>query len=303
MGSYCGFPVADGVCENSNPKYCIDANPLGEEDVGVCILNSLDLLEVPPSWRFSLRRWSLRIVLHDGINLWNHLCRYEEIQKALLATMRPRIGYYKYDSIRVPREPTQCHRDQILEETSIRSVATKDCCAKRYCQLLPRDKVKSLRQEMWLRNFCMRSAKKLEVHGNMHFNAKGRKVVTLENIEVCCTAWYIIHAVSKAEFYGFQNYLLQGQCSWFHGNFGTKKPRVATLQVAATLSTIIMPLADAMPYKTRTLPSGENVVQMVLPTGTKWKNILMDVNEIGEKTGCGPISLSKLSVIKNQQFT
>ena len=63
-----------------------------------------------------------------------------------------------------------------------------------------------------------------------------------------------------------------------------------------------MPLADAMPHKMRTLPSGEKVVQMVLPTGTKWKNILMDVNEVGENVGCGPISLSKLSVIKNQQF-
>jgi hypothetical protein len=63
-----------------------------------------------------------------------------------------------------------------------------------------------------------------------------------------------------------------------------------------------MPLADAMPHKTRTLPLGEKVVQMVLPTWTKWKNILVDVNEVGEKVGCAPISLSKLSVIKNQQF-
>jgi hypothetical protein len=61
-----------------------------------------------------------------------------------------------------------------------------------------------------------------------------------------------------------------------------------------------MPLADAMPHKTRTLPSGENVVQMVLPTGTKWKNILVNVDEVGEKVRCGLISLSKLSVIKNQ---
>ena len=51
----CGVPVADRVCRNSNPKDCIDANPLGEEDVGVCILNFLDPLEVPPSWRFSLQ--------------------------------------------------------------------------------------------------------------------------------------------------------------------------------------------------------------------------------------------------------
>ena len=41
---------------------------------------------------------------------------------------------------------------------------------------------------------------------------------------------------------------------------------------------------------------------MVLPTGTKWKNILTDINEVGRIAGCGSISLSKLSVIKNQQF-
>ena len=57
-----------------------------------------------------------------------------------------------------------------------------------------------------------------------------------------------------------------------------------------------------MPHKTRTLPLGEKVVQMVLSTGTKWKNILTDINEVGCKAECGPISLSKLSVIKNQQF-
>ena len=298
----CGVPVADGVCRNSDPTDCIDANPLGLEDVGVCILNSLLPLEVPPGWRFSLRRWPMRNVLHDGVSLWNHSRRYAEIQQASLATLRPRKGRRKYDSSRVPREPTHYRRDQTLGETSIRSVATKDCCAKKCCQLFPRDKIKSLREEMWLGDFRMRSAKKLEVHRNMHFDVEGRKVVTLENIEVCSKAWYIIHAVSKADFYRFRNYSSQGRRSRFHGNFGTKKPREATLQAAATLSTIIMPLADAMPHRTRTLASGEKVVQMVLPTGTKWKNILKDVNEVGDKAGCGPISLSKLSVIKNLQF-
>jgi hypothetical protein len=75
----------------------------------------------------------------------------------------------------------------------------------------------------------MRSAKKLEVHRNMHFDAGGCKVVTLENIEVCYRAWYIIHAVSKTDFYRFRNYSLQGRRSRFHDNSGTKKPRETTL--------------------------------------------------------------------------
>jgi hypothetical protein len=218
----CGVPVADSVCRNSNPTDCIDANPLGEEDVGVCILNSLLSLEVPPDWRFSLRRWPLRSVLHDGVSLWDHSRRFEEMQQSLFATIRPRQGRRKYDSIRVPRKPTQRRRDHTLGDTSIRSIATKDCCAKKCCQLFFHDKIKSLRQEMWLVDFCMRFAKKLEVHRNMHFDAGGCKVVTLENIEV-------FHAVSKADFYRFRNYSLQGKRYRFHGNSGTKKPREATL--------------------------------------------------------------------------
>ena len=46
----------------------------------------------------------------------------------------------------------------------------------------------------------------------------------------------------------------------------------------------------------------KKVVKMVLPTETKWNNILINVNEVGEKAGCGLISTSKLSVINNQQF-
>ena len=30
--------------------------------------------------------------------------------------------------------------------------------------------------------------------------------------------------------------------------------------------------------------------------------MLVDANDVGQKVGCGPDSLSKLSVIKNQQF-
>ena len=298
-----GDPVADGILRNSAPHECVDASPLGEDDVGVCILNSLLPLEVPLTWRFSLRRWPHREVLHNGVSLWNHGRRHKKTQEALLASRRPRKGLRKYESSRLPRdEALHCRRDRILQDESIRLVATKDCCALNCCQLFPRDKIKSLRQEMWLADYRMRSAKKLEVHRNIHIGAHGRKVVTLENVEVCCVAWYTIHGVSKADFYRFRKHVCLGRRSRFHGNFGTKKPRHASLQAAATLSTIIVPLADAMPHKTRTLPSGEKVVQMVLPTGTKWKNILADINDVGEKTGCVPISLSKLSVIKNQQF-
>ena len=50
-----GVPVADGICRNSDPRECVDANPLGVDDVGECILNYLLPFKVPLMWRFSLR--------------------------------------------------------------------------------------------------------------------------------------------------------------------------------------------------------------------------------------------------------
>ena len=189
-----------------------------------------------------------------------------------------------------------------LGDKSIRLVSAKDCCARKCCQFFSREKIRSLRQEIWLMDFFMRSAKKLKVHRYLHIDTHGYKVVTLEDVEVCCTTWYTIHAVSKADFYRFRKYSSLGRCSRCHGNSGIKKPKEVTLQASVTLSTIIVPLADAMPHNMRTLSLGEKVVQMVLPTSTKWKNILTYINKVGGIVGCGPISLSKLSVIKNQQF-
>ena len=72
-----GVPVANDICRNSDPRECVDANPLGANDVGVCILNSLLPFKVPVTWRFSLRRWPFRRVLHEDISLWDHGRRHE----------------------------------------------------------------------------------------------------------------------------------------------------------------------------------------------------------------------------------
>lgn len=43
----------------------------------------------------------------------------------------------------------------------------------------------------------------------------------------------------------------------------------------------------AMPHKTCTLPNGQKVVQMFLLTRTKWKDVLVDFNDVGIEVGCG----------------
>jgi hypothetical protein len=300
-----GVAVAEGVCRNSHPHDCIDENQLGTDDVGVVIWESLNHSEVDPTHRFSLRRWPLRNVTIDGVSLRDHERRYMEKQIEVLANTRPRKGLRKYETLArsTPTTSNEPKRQRFLGEESIREVATKDCCVHRCCQLFPRDKLKAIREEMWLGDFRLRSTKKLDVHRAIHVNGAGRKVITLESIDVCCKAWYTIHGVSKAEFYRQSAYAKEGRRSRHHGNLGLKKPRESTRQATATLATIIEPLADAMPHKTRTIVTGEKVVEKVLPTGTKWKDILLDVNAVGEKAGLEPISLSKLSAIKKANFS
>jgi hypothetical protein len=122
-------------------------------------------------------------------------------------------------------------------------------------------------------------------------------------MEVCFKAWYTIHGVSKTNFYRQPAYANESRRSRYHGNVGLKKPREATRQTTATLATIIVPFVDAMLHKTRTFTTGEKVVKKVFSTSIKWKDTLLDINEVGEKDGLEPISLSKLSAIKKTTFS
>jgi hypothetical protein len=137
--------VTNDICRNSDPRDCVDANPLGPDDVGVCILNSLVPLEVPVTWRFSLRRWPFRRVLHEEVSLWDYEQRHKQTQLVLLPNSRPRKGLRRYDFNHVPRGDRQRRRDRILGDESIRLVSAKDCCEKKCCQFFLRKKIKFLR--------------------------------------------------------------------------------------------------------------------------------------------------------------
>ena len=144
------------------------------------------------------------------------------------------------------------------------SVNIKGCSVKTPLEKLPqiivvyidvangflKNKMYAIHEEMCLGNFRLRSTKEFDVHRTIHVNKAGRKIVTLESIDVCCTAWYTIHDVSKTEFSRQVAYAKECRRFRHHGNVGLKKPMEATIQAISTMVTIVVPLADAMPYKT-----------------------------------------------------
>ena len=110
-------------------------------------------------------------------------------------------------------------------------------------------------------------------------------VITFESIDMCCTTWYIIQGVYKMESNTQTSYAKEGRQSRNHGKLALKNPRKAIQQTIAILATIIMPLTNTMLHKTHILSMGEKVVDKFFPTRMKWKDLLLDVNVIGEKDG------------------
>ena len=119
---------------------------------------------------------------------------------------------------------------------------------------------------------------------------------------MCPSAWQTIHAISRATYYRYKEMATLGKQAEGHGNLGSKKPRMHTMQAIATLRVMIGDDADRMPNKTRTLNSGERVPAMVLPSAFRWKDQLPKINDANAALNLKPISTSNLSRIRKESF-
>jgi hypothetical protein len=61
---------------------------------------------------------------------------------------------------------------------------------------------------------------KLDVHRQIHVNAKGCQVGTLEGEDVCLAAWRHIMGVPETTFYRYVGYAAKGRPTQKHGNSG-----------------------------------------------------------------------------------
>ena len=130
-----------------------------------------------------------------------------------------------------------------------------------------------------------------------HFNE-----YDLKGRELCPSAWQTIHAISWTTYYRYKEMAMLRKQAKGHGNLGSKKPRVHTMQATATLRVMIGNDADRMPKRTRTLNSGERVPAMVLSSAFCWKDQLLKINEANVAMNLKPISTSNLSRIWKESF-
>jgi hypothetical protein len=186
---------------------------------------------------------------------------------------------------------------------SINSVSTVNCCRRNCVQLFPRAKIHALRSQFFHKGGqYFKSHHLLDVHRQIHLDAHGNEVITLEGIDVCPVAWYTIMGVSRATYYRWKVNANNGLLAEHHGNAGTVKPRNHILQAIATLHLMLEQTADHMPHRTTTIEIREKVVSKCLPSSWRWKDSLPEINIVNAQFGLNKVSPSGLSRIRNESF-
>ena len=299
-----GLLVGEGICYSVDSTFVAGCNgALGDSFVAVQICKAFYPVDIPEDWRYSLRAWPIAHAFLNGSSLHDHNVRYEyNFKQASMgqpssSTKRP------YRSTRNPPRQSSGKAAELLTQESINAVSSKVCCSSNCVQPFPRDKIRAFRERMYREtSHEFKQHMKLDVHRQVHRNSQGKRVVTVEGIDVCLPAWRHIAGVSETSFYRFQGYVASGVQARPHGNAGLHKSRKQTLQATAILKSLFEKSADHMPHRSHTMPSGEKVVAMVMPASFTWKQTIPEINRTNACFGLKEVSPSNVSNIKKSNF-
>ena len=278
-----GVLVAIAIVEFTSPFASPDGiGPLNEEFVGVVICDVL--MEDPRIVVHTLVRRAIYQALYEGVSLYNH-GRQNHI---LIATsLRSHSGLRQYNSSRT-RRPRQnpLKKDRVLDDDVVIAAMHAGCCSRKCVSKFTHTQILALRHKMYHSNFKTKQMLKLNVHRAFHICSRtSGKLTVVEGAIVCMRAWHIIYDVLRLDFYRYAALARQGHRAQSHQGRRRVHHNAAIVQAVQTLDMLLKSKADAMPHKTYTIPNGKKVVQKVLPCGTQWKKLAMEVNVVSVEYG------------------
>lgn len=168
---------------------------------------------------------------------------------------------------------------RLLDVGSIRTVSAQECCSENCCQLFPWASTQLVRANYWRKTFDERREWGTEVFSRIQSIGSGQGVV-LEGRNICLSAWWKIHGISRATFMAYKQRYKTGKRSSTHGNTGMRKPRARTIQAQATIESIIRMNADQMPHQMKGTGNGRQDIRKVLPAHLTWEKVREEVNEV-----------------------
>ena len=129
---------------------------------------------------------------------------FNRIQAALLNPPSLTSSRPYASTIRNPPRETSVKTKDLLTQESINAVSSKMCCNQNCVQPFPRAKIRAFREQMYHNSTFKHIAfMKMEVHGQVHRDSRGRKMVIVEEIPVCMRAWMHISGVLESTFYRY----------------------------------------------------------------------------------------------------
>ena len=126
-----------------------------------------------------------------------------------------------------------------------------------------------------------------------------RKYLTLQGIEVCTTAWYLIHGIPKSTFHSYVQRYNEWILSTAYGNKDCKRPRIGTVQVMGTIAAIVKENVDQMSHQMQGIEHGR-VNTLKEAVGNNWKRMMADANEV--RVTASQISCIRRSLDGNHSF-
>jgi hypothetical protein len=297
--------IAFGICHSVCPNLVLGSDgPLGPTRVAVQIVDVLLVEDRTCDWMFTLRTWNIKYAFYNGASLYDHdqVAIYKKTLEDSKSKKRESGRLYEYSARpKVPMRITKAERLLSMEDKYL--VSSHMCCKSNCVQPFPREKILAIRNQMWRdSDVRLRRHVKLDVHRQLHNDNNGNRVVMLEGINVCSTAWQLIMGVSRATFFRYAEAATSSDRGRHHRNYGSKKPREHTVQAIATLRCLLEKSADHMPHRSTTLANGESVVMKTLPSSFKWKDTLPALNSMNSCLELKQISKSGLSRIVNTSF-
>jgi hypothetical protein len=139
---------------------------------------------------------------------------------------QPRRDIRQYNSERKRQEGALPPKKVLkLSTQSINSVSTVNCCRRNCVQPFFHAKIHALRSQFFHEGGqYFKSHRLLDVHRQIHLDAHGNEMITLQGVDVCPVAWYTIMGVSRATYYRWKVNANNGLRAKHHGNAGTVKP-------------------------------------------------------------------------------
>ena len=248
-----GELVGEGTCHSVNSDLVLgDNGPVGDTHVSVHISKSHSEVDIPHEHVYSLVAWPIQLVHRCGASLKDHEARdsLNRAQVALLNCSSSMSGRPYISAMRNSPRETGLKSKELLTQESINAVSSKVCCSQNYIQPFPRWKIRAFRERMyWDSTFKQRTFIKMDVHRHIHRDVRGKRMITIEGINVCLHAWMNIAGVPESTFYRYLKYMKEDREARDHGNTGSKKTREHTKQATASLKCILDGEVDHMPYR------------------------------------------------------